>query len=153
MYAAPALKVAQVFLVFPWFQIATMQAKGNHQKRGIVMALQVDIKKHILSPAQERVFKDLAAGMTYDQIAEKHHRTKETVHSHSKVIRETFEAHSMVEAVAKAIARGIISISEIGGKTMIAACLIVASGFATDNEIVRTTRTAKTTTARRIDEA
>lgn len=118
------------------------------------MTLKVEIKKHILSPAQERAFADLAAGMTYEEIAARHHRTTETVKSHAKVIRETLHAHTMVEAVAKAIARGIITITEVGGKTLLAAALIVASGFVDDGDMVRTTRTAGTTRiARRIDEA
>lgn len=117
------------------------------------MTLKVEIKKHILSPAQERAFTDLAAGMTYEEIAARHHRTTETVKSHAKVIRETLHAKSMIEAVAKAVAQGIITITEVGGKTMIACALVVASGFLDDHDVMRHARNTRTRVERRIDEA
>lgn len=118
------------------------------------MTLQVDIKKHVLSPAQERAFKDLALGLSYEEVSQKHHRTTETVKSHAKVIREHFQAKTMLEAVAKAVANGIITITEAGGKTTLAICLVVASGFVDGEVMARTNRTPQSSRiVRRINEA
>lgn len=109
------------------------------------MALKVEFKQKLFSPAVERAVSRLAAGASVQDAASELHRDKETVKSYATVFRQTMQAKSMVEAVAKAVARGVISIKEIDGKTLIACGLISLSSFHTDYVMARSVRTTKTT--------
>jgi DNA-binding CsgD family transcriptional regulator len=106
------------------------------------MALEVTFLKKVFSPAAERAISKLAAGDSYEEAAAELHRDKETVKSYAAVFRQTMHAKSTLEAVAKAVARGIISIKEIDGKTLIA-CGLIFTSFQSDFVMARSVRTTK----------
>lgn len=101
------------------------------------MALQVEFLQKLFSPAAERAISKLAAGSSYQEAAEELHRDKETIKSYAAVFRQVMHAKSTVEAVAKAVARGVISIKEIDGKTLIACGLITLTSFNSDRVMAK----------------
>lgn len=101
------------------------------------MALEVRFLKKVFSPAAEKAISKLAAGESYEEAAKELHRDKETVKSYAAIFRQTMHAKSTLEAVAKAVARGIISIKEIDGKTLIACGLITLTSFSSDRVMAK----------------
>lgn len=114
-------------------------------KKGDFMALKVEFREKIFTPAIERTVERLAAGESYQETADELHRDKETVKSYAAVFRQAMHAKSMVEAVAKAVARGVISIKEIDVKSVLACAFIGLTGFNSDAVMARTARTVRTT--------
>lgn len=112
--------------------------------KGEFMALQVTFLEKVFSPAAERAISKLAAGESYEEAAAELNRDKETVKSYAAVFRQTMQAKSTLEAVAKAVARGVISIKEVDGKTLLACGLIALTSFNSDFVMAKNTRKAKT---------
>lgn len=117
--------------------------------------VQIIFKQHIFTRKVEEAFGHFASGESYQEAADQLNRDIETMKSYGKVIREVLHAKSMIEAVAKAAAKGIISFKEVDPKALIACGLVVLSSFNTDftqpRPVRSTTRTTRT--ARRDDAA
>jgi DNA-binding CsgD family transcriptional regulator len=91
------------------------------------MTLQVDVKEDAFkSPRLKQVLQGWVNGLSYDAIAKQNHIGEETARSYGKVLRETFHAKDKAEVIAKAVARGLISIKEVG-KVLSVAMLILAN--------------------------
>jgi DNA-binding CsgD family transcriptional regulator len=114
------------------------------------MKIEVEITNHdVLSKKEESVFQLLAQGMSYSAIAEQTHRSEETVKSQAKAIREKLHASSIVQAVAIAIANGIISIKGVGAKGLFAILLTFsATFFGDENNHLRNQRISRPTVTR-----
>lgn len=108
------------------------------------MALEVKFLQKRFSPAAERAISKIAVGLSHDDAAKELHRDKETIKSYAAVFRQVMNARSTLEAVAKAIASGVISIKEVDGKTLLACGFIALTSFHSDFTMAKTARTAKT---------
>lgn len=112
--------------------------------------VRIEFNQHVFTPKVEQAFGEFASGKSYQEAADNLHRDLETMKSYGKVIREVLHAKSMLEAVAKAAARGIISFKEVDVKTLVACGLVLMSSFSGDftqpkpvRSTSRTTRTAR----------
>lgn len=115
--------------------------------------VRIEFKKHILTPKVEEAFGVLGLGKTYQDAADELNRDIETIKSHGKIIREVFQAASMLEAVTKAVAKGIITITEKGGKTLLLALIMVGTGLPDNQDYSRVKTKTRTKIEIRIDEA
>ena len=80
-------------------------------------------------------------GLSYDQIAKQNNISEETARTYAKRLREEFHAKDKAEVVAKAIARGLITIKE-NGKTFLLCFLVFGSGFIdSDHDYTRFAKT------------
>jgi DNA-binding CsgD family transcriptional regulator len=93
----------------------------------------------LLTPKVAESALHLASGETLQEAADELDRDIETVKTYAKTFRETMHAKSMLAAVAKAVAMGLISISEVNAKTLFACAMITASGFSDDQDDIRRT--------------
>lgn len=116
------------------------------------MSIHVELKKPISGKKPDEAFTKLASGMTYAEVAAELHRDVETIKSHSKAVREILHAKSIVEAVAIAIAKGFISITESGGKTLVLALILVGTGIPENQEYCKTKVKTRVKIEQRIDE-
>ena len=117
------------------------------------MTLEVKINKPVFGKKQGEVFRKLATGMTFAEAADELHRDVETIKSHSKVIRDILHAKTMVQAVAIAVAKGIITITETGGKTLLLALIMVGTGLPEHQDYSRVKTKTRIKIERRTDEA
>jgi len=117
------------------------------------MTIEVELKKPITGKKPDQAFIKLAAGMSYAEAAAELHRDVETIKSHSKVIRDILHAKTMVQAVAIAVSKGIITITEKGGKTLLLALVLVGAGIPEDHEAGKIKVKTRIKIERRIDEA
>jgi|GEM_PF-5371482 DNA-binding CsgD family transcriptional regulator len=114
--------------------------------------VRIEFKKHVLTPKVEEAFGVLGLGKTYQDAADELSRDIETIKSHGKIIREVFQAASMLEAVTKAVAKGIITITEKGGKTLLLALFMVGTGLPEDHEAGKIKIKTRIKIERRINE-
>lgn len=105
--------------------------------------LKVDVLQKLFPPRVEDTVKRLASGDSYKEAARELDVDAETVKSYASAFRRVMQAKNTAEAVAKAVARGIISIKEIDGKTLIACGLIFFTSFQSDFVMARSVRTTK----------
>jgi len=117
------------------------------------MTIEVELKKPITGKKPDQAFIKLAACMSYAEAAAELHRDVETIKSHSKVIRDILNAKTMVQAVAIAVAKGIITITEKGGKTLLLALIMVGTGLPDHQDYTRVKTKTRIKIERRIDEA
>lgn len=106
--------------------------------------LKVDVLQKLFPPRVEDTVKRLASGDSYKEAARELEIDAETVKSYAAAFRRGMQAKNTAEAVAKAVARGVISIKEIDRKTLIACGLICLTSFHSDYTLARSVRTTKT---------
>lgn len=116
------------------------------------MTIKVELVKPISGKKPDEAFTRLATGMSYAEVAAEMHRDVETIKSHSKVIREILNAKTMVQAVAIAVAKGMITITEKGGKTLLLTLVLVGSGIPDDHAYSKVKLKSRTKIERRINE-
>lgn len=107
------------------------------------MALTVEVLKKIFPPRVEDAVKHLSLGEPYKQVARELEIDAETVKSYAATYRKLMKAKTTLEAVANAVAKGVISIKEIDGKTLISCGLIFFTSFQSDFVMARSVRTTK----------
>ena len=120
---------------------------------GTAMPIRVDVLQKMFSPRVEDAVKRLASGDSYKEAARELEVDAETIKAYATTFRRAMQAKNTTEAVIKAIARGVISITEIDAKTLMACGLIALTSFSTDYVSARTIRTAKTNKSERRDDA
>lgn len=105
--------------------------------------LKVDVLQKLFPPRVEDTVKRLASGDSYKEAARELDVDAETVKSYASAFRRVMQAKNTAEAVAKAVARGIISIKEIDGPTLIACGLIVLTSFNSERAMAKSHRRLK----------
>jgi DNA-binding CsgD family transcriptional regulator len=116
------------------------------------MKLEAKVIKEAFPPRVGETAEHLSLGESYKDVARQLEIDTETVKSYAAMFRRIMEAKSTGEAVAKAIARGIISITENGGKTMLIACLIFSAGMPDKHAPPKTKTKLENRIERRVDE-
>jgi len=116
------------------------------------MTLEAKVIKGELPPRVGETAEHLSLGESYKEAARQLQIDTETVKSYAAMFRRIMEAKSTGEAVAKAIARGIITITENGGKTLLLALVLVGSGIPEDHEAGKIKIKTRIKIERRVDE-
>jgi hypothetical protein len=116
------------------------------------MKLKAEINQKIFTPEVEKAFTALAESHSYKAIAIEQEKSEETIKSYAKIIREEFHAKTIMEATLKAVARGVISIKEVG-KTLAITAIVLASVTDDDYRNFRRHERTKITVSRNKNEA
>lgn len=119
------------------------------------MALEIEAKKGAFKSIRfVQLLAGFANGLSYESIAKQNGISEETAKTYGKILREELGVKDKAEALGVAIARGLISIKETGGKTLLSCLLIISSGFLDHHDYSRYAKTKiKPRIERRIDEA
>lgn len=116
------------------------------------MKLEAKVIKDTFPPRVGETAEHLTIGESYKEAARQLQIDTETVKSYAAMFRRIMEAKTTGEAVAKAIARGIITITENGGKTLILLLVLVGTGLPDKQYCSKVKTTTKIKIERRIDE-
>lgn len=119
--------------------------------------LEIEVKEGAFrSKRLIQVLKGWVNGLSYEAIGRENHIAEETARDYGKELREEYHAKDKAEVIAKVVARGLISIKEVGGKGLLSVFLLTLSGFSpdSDDDFSRLAQTrVRVRTERRIDEA